>query len=175
MKNRRHDEACRLLERATTISPGSADIVTIRGICLVHAGRHDEAIPWLNLAVRLDPFQPDWAQEFLGMAYLLKHRYRDAISEFGRIVDPPSWICAFIAACHALLEEADAASEQLAAYHRILSVEHSGRVSAEENAIQMRRDIATYKNQNDQNLQTDGFRRRVYRCSAAIRAPISAE
>ncbi len=159
VKNRRHDEACRLLERATTISPGSADIATIRGICLVHSGRHDEAIPWLNLALRLDPFQPDWALEFLGMAHFLKHQYDEAIANFGRIVDPPSWICAFIAACHALRDEADAASEQLTAYHRILNVEHSGRVSAEDNAIQMRVDISTYKNQEDQNLQIDGFRR----------------
>ena len=158
VKNRRHDEACRLLERATTISPGSADIATMRGICLVHAGRHDEAIPWLTLAVRLDPFQPDWALEFLGMAQLLKHRYREAISEFGRIVDPPSWICALVAACHALLGEANAASEQLAAYHRVLKSEHSGRISTEENAIQMRMDIATYKEQEDQNLQIDAFR-----------------
>ena len=38
VKNRRHDEACRLMERATAISPGSADIATMRGVCLVHAG-----------------------------------------------------------------------------------------------------------------------------------------
>ena len=158
VKNRRHDEACRLLERATLISPGSADIATMMGICLVHAGRHDEAIPWLNLAIRLDPFQPDWALEFLGTAHLLKHRYREAISEFGRIVDPPSWICAYIAACHALLNEANVASEQLAAYHRVLKAEHGGRVSAEENALQMRMDIATYKDQEDQNLQISGMR-----------------
>jgi adenylate cyclase len=159
VKNRRHDEACRLLQRATLISPGSADIATMMGICLVHAGRHDEAIPWLNLAIRLDPFQPDWALEFLGTAHLLNHRYREAISEFGRIVDPPSWICAYIAACHALLNEANVASEQLAAYHRVLKAEHSGRISAEENALQMRMDIATYKDQEDQNLQIDGMRR----------------
>ena len=159
VKNGRHDEACRLLERATTISPGSADITTIRGICLVHAGRHDEAIPRLNLALHLDPFQPDWALEFLGMAHFLKHQYGEAISDFRRIVDPPSWICAFTAACHALLGEGDAAGEQLAAYHRILNVEHGGRVSADENAIQMRVDILTYKRQEDQNLQFDGLRK----------------
>ncbi|MGH6930440.1 MAG: tetratricopeptide repeat protein, partial [Dongiaceae bacterium] len=127
--------------------------------CLVHAGRHDEAIPWLNLAIRLDPFQPDWALEFLGIALFLKHQYDGAIREFGRIVDPPSWICAFIAASHALLGEADAASEQLAAYLRILKMEHDGRVTAEENAVQMRMDISTFKNPADQNLQMDGLRR----------------
>jgi adenylate cyclase len=159
VKNRRHDEACRLMERATAISPGSADIAATRGICLVHAGRHDEAIPWLNLAVRLDPFQPDWAWEFLGMAFLLKHRYGEAIVEFGRIVEPPSWICAFIAACHALLGEFGAASQQVAAYHRVLRTEHNGKVSAEENAVQMRMDIENYKHPEDQSLQIEGFRK----------------
>jgi adenylate cyclase len=158
-KNRRHDDAYRLMERATAISPGSADIATIRGVCLVHAGHHDEAIPWLNLAVRLDPFQPDWALEFLGMAHYLKHRYHEAIAEFGRIIDSPSWICAFIAASHAMLNDLEAASGQLAAYHRILKAEHNGQVSAEENAVQMRMDIANYKELEDQKLQIEGFRK----------------
>jgi adenylate cyclase len=159
VKNRQHDEACRLMERATVLSPGSADIATIRGVCLVHAGLHDEAIPWLNLAIRLDPFQPDWAREFLGMAYLLKHHYREAIAEFGRIVDPPSWICAFIAASHALLGESDTASKHVAAYQRILRAEHNGQVSPEENAVQMRMDIENYKKPEDRSLQIDGFRK----------------
>ena len=159
VKNGRHDEACRLMERATAISPGSAEISTMRGVCLVHTGHHDEAIPWLNLAVRLDPFQPDWALEFLGMAHLLKHRYHEAIAEFSRIVDPPSWICAFMAACHALLGELEAASKQTAAYHRILKAEHDGQVSAEENAVQMRMDFANYKQPEDQSLQIEGFRK----------------
>ena len=159
VKNRRHDEACRLMERATAISPGSADIATMRGFCLVHSGHHDEAIPGLTLAVRLDPFRPDWALEGLGMAHFLKHRFREAIAEFGRILDPPSWICAFIASCHALLGELDAAKEAVTAYQRILKMEHNGQVSAEENAVQMRMDIASYKEPADQSLQIEGFRK----------------
>jgi adenylate cyclase len=159
VKNRRHDEACRLMERATVISPGSADIATMRGFCLVHSGYHDEAIPGLTLAVRLDPFRPDWALEGLGMAHFLKHRFREAIAEFGRILDPPSWICAFIASCHALLGEHDAAKEAVTAYHRILNMEHNGQVNAEENAVQMRMDIVSYKEPADQSLQIEGFRK----------------
>jgi hypothetical protein len=104
------------------------------------------------------------------MAHLLKHHYREAIAEFGRIVDPPSSICAFIAACHALLGEFDAASEQVAAYHRILKAKHNGHVSAEENAVQMRMDIGNFKEPEDQPSRSKDFVGRAYRYSSAERA-----
>jgi hypothetical protein len=87
------------MERAALTSPGSADIATIRGVCLVHAGRYDGATSWLTLGAGLDPFQS--ALEVLGMAHFLKHSFREATAEFEKIVDAPSWIHAFIAACNA--------------------------------------------------------------------------
>jgi adenylate cyclase len=157
VKNGRHDESCRLLERASAISPGSADIAAMKGICLVHAGYHERAIPSLNLAIRLDPFQPDWALEFLGVAQLLMRRPSEAIAAFGRILDPPSWISAHMAACHGFLGEKNAADQQRATYLRILGAEHEGRVTPAMNEAQMRGDIASYMRQADREVLIAGF------------------
>ncbi len=44
-KHRRADEGVRMLERAVTIEPGSADTAAGLGICLVHAGRQPPPSP----------------------------------------------------------------------------------------------------------------------------------
>ena len=110
-KNGRPDEGVRILERAVAIVPASADMATYLGICMVHAVRHDEAIEMLTTTTRLDPFQPDWAHEFLGEAYFFKHLFREAIAALERIVDPPSWIHTYLAASYSMNGDDESAHE----------------------------------------------------------------
>jgi hypothetical protein len=137
-----------LAEFASAVDATQSAIEIQRG--LSHENAH---LP----AIRLDPFQPDWALEFLGVAHLLTHRFPEAIAAFGRILDPPSWISAHIAACHSLLGEVDAAARQRAEYIRILGAEHEGRITTAMNEVQMRGDIATYLRREDRERLIAGF------------------
>ena len=158
-KNGRPDEGVRMLERAVAIVPASAYMATMLGISLVHAGRHDEAVEGLTTTIRLDPFQPDWAHEFLGQAYFFKHLFREAIAEFERIVDPPSWIIAYLAASYAMNGDDEAAAEQANAYVRSLSHEFGEQADVAHSVDLMVKDIMLYKRPEDRRLMIDGYRK----------------
>jgi adenylate cyclase len=134
-------------------------MATMLGICLVHAGRHDEAIEMLTTTIRLDPFQPDWAHEFLGQAYFFKHLFRDAITAFERIVDPPSWVHAYLAASIANDGDDEAAAEQAEAFARSLSHEYGEQAGVVHYSDFFVKDIMLYKRPEDRRLMVDGFRK----------------
>ena len=158
-KNGRPDEGVRMIERAMAIVPASADMATMLGICLVHAGRHDEAVDVLTAAIRLDPFQPDWAHEFLGQAYFFKHLFRDAITAFEGIVEPPSWIHTYLAASYAMNGDDEAAAEQATALVRSLSHEFGEQADVADSVDLLVKDIMLYKRPEDRRLMVDGFRK----------------
>ncbi len=158
-KNGRPDEGVRMLERAVAIVPASADMATFLGISLLHAGRHDEAIDVLTTTIRRDPFQPDWAHEFLGQAHFFKHLFREAITAFERIVEPPSWIHAYLAASYAMNGDDEAAVEQAEAYARSLSHEYGEQADVAGSTDMLVKDIMLYKRPEDRRLMIDGFRK----------------
>ncbi len=158
-KNQRADEAVKLLQHAMTIAPGNAGIASLMGVSLVHAGRHDEAIQWLEKAIRLDPLQPTWAFEFLGEAHYLEHRFDDAIEAYERIADPPHWICTYLAASYAMNGNDAAAQEQVKMYARVIEREFEGQMTTEQTMESSLRDLALYKRTEDTQLLIDGFRK----------------
>ncbi len=158
-KHRRADEGVRMLERAVTIVPGSADNAAGMGICLVHAGRHDDALEWLSKALRLDPFQGEWVYEFLGIAHYFMHRFTDAIAAFERIVEPPSWICALFAAAFAMNGDDAAAKDQVRVYARTIEREYESRLTVEQ-AMKLTTELyQVFKRPEDRRLAVDGFRK----------------
>ena len=158
-KNGRPDEGVRMLERAVAIVPASADMATMLGICLVHVGRHDEAIEALTTTIRLDPFQPDWAHEYIGGAHFFQHRFREAIAAYERIVDPPSWIHAYLAASYAMNGDNETAGEQVRAHVRALSHEYGEQADIAHSMDLLVKDIMLYKRPEDRQLMVDGFRK----------------
>ncbi len=158
-KNERADEAVKLLQHAMTIAPGDADIASVMGVSLVHAGRHDEAVQWLEKAIRLDPFQPTWSFEFLGEAHYFEHRFDDAIEAFERIVDPPIWICAHLAASYAMNGDDAAALEQVNAHARAVEREYEGEMTSGQAMKMLFRDLAVYKRPEDTRLLIEGYRK----------------
>jgi tetratricopeptide (TPR) repeat protein len=158
-KNCRPDEGVRMLERALEIVPASADMATMLGICLVHAGRHDEAIEMLTTTIRLDPFQPDWAHEFLGEAHFFQHRFREAIAVYERIVDPPSWIIAYLAASYSMNGDDESALEQAKAFARSLSHEYGEQADVADHMGELTKNLTVYKRPEDRRLMIDGYRK----------------
>ena len=55
--------------------------------------------------MRLNPFHPERFWNHLGRAYFVAHRYREAVEAFNHITEPGAAHLAFLAACHAQLED----------------------------------------------------------------------
>jgi len=86
--------------RCVEQNPNDADIMTNMGMLLTFIGQPDEGIAWIESAMQLNPYHPDWYCEDLGQSFATAGRYEDAIAAFGRIADPPLWVRFWLAACH---------------------------------------------------------------------------
>jgi TolB-like protein len=78
---RRTDEALEEFGRALDLNPNFAAAHGYLGAALAHDGRSDEAIPHLQLAIRLSPHDPQNAifNSAQGVAHYLAGRYADAV------------------------------------------------------------------------------------------------
>ena len=169
-KSSRSDEAIPLMRRAVELLPGSMHERSMLGISLVHNGRHEEAQAHLERAVALDPHVGDWTLEFLGQTYYFTHRFAEAAATFGRIVDPPSWVCGYHAAACAMNGDTVAARELVANYSRLLKRESEGAVTLEIGMQRDVKDMSYYKNPDDSALMNEGYRRAGLPVDAALAA-----
>ncbi len=158
-KSGRSDEAVPLMRRAVELLPGSMYERSMLGVCLAHNGRHDEARAHLERAVALDPHVGDWAFEFLGHANYFTHRFAEAAAAYGRVLDPPSWVCAYHAAACAMNGDVAAARELGVTYARIARRESGENISLESEIRDQIRDLRLYKRTEDSDLMSEGFRR----------------
>jgi adenylate cyclase len=98
-------------ERAIALNPNDPRIVSQRGELLTWLGRPDEAIGWLETALRVDPYRPDRRLAHLGIALFVARRYEEAVVVFKRISKFKCRHHAYLAACHAGMgQEAEAAA-----------------------------------------------------------------
>ena len=79
---RQHEKAVAAGERSVELDPNGAQVNLILGQTLNSAGRPDEAIGYLNKAIRLNPFPPYLYPRALGQCYLQKGQYEKALAEF---------------------------------------------------------------------------------------------
>jgi adenylate cyclase len=111
--NRRHEDAIGEFERAFALNHNFVD--SRYAHCLVFAGEPSKAIGALHASMRLDPFQQPFQHGFLGLAYYMLKRYREAAYELREYAwrapnlrGPHLWL----AAAYAQLEQsADARAE----------------------------------------------------------------
>jgi class 3 adenylate cyclase/TolB-like protein/Tfp pilus assembly protein PilF len=75
----KYDLALAESERALDINPSDADVLLARAAVLLWTGRIEESIATAEIAVRLNPNIGPEAALNLGIAYLLKGRYADAV------------------------------------------------------------------------------------------------
>ena len=107
-----HDKAVFHQNRALQLNPNDDLIVVQQGEVLTWIGKPEEGVPWIQKAMKLNPFHPPRFWNHLGRAWFVARRYPDAIEAFKRITAPDQFHHAFLAACHAQLGDAASASLQ---------------------------------------------------------------
>ncbi len=102
-------------QRALHLNPNDDLIVVQNGEVLTWVGQPEEGIPWILKAMRLNPFHPPRFWSHLARAHFVARQYAEALRALQHITAPDQFIHAFMAACHARLEDAAAASANVAA------------------------------------------------------------
>jgi len=121
-----HEPAISAYERAVTLNPNDADLMSDMADALAHSGRSEEAIDLLHKAMRLNPFYPDQYIWHLGGAYFNLKRYDEAISAIQKMQNPTEGR-RLLAASYAYLgraEEASSEADKVRAAHPNFDVDH---------------------------------------------------
>lgn len=101
---RAFDLSLQHMRRSVELNPSNQWNMADMGMMLNYAGEPGEALAWFARARETDPyFDPPWYWREYGLAYLLLHRYQEALAMFGRLSTPHYRISALMAACHARL------------------------------------------------------------------------
>ena len=122
-------ESIPLLQRLIDLYPGEAEGHARLAFSKMRVGAADEAIPLLEMSLRLDPRNPLAYNSYTNLAYamLLVGRYQECIawSRRGLLANPeaPSWMRSWnwnqLASAHALIGELDEARRALAEARRL--------------------------------------------------------
>jgi adenylate cyclase len=95
--------------RALALNPNDAHAAQGRGYVLAYLGRSEEAIEWMDKAMRLNPLHPGWYWPALARVLHFAGRHEKAIRTFERISAPRFFNLAYSAACHAKVGDASTA------------------------------------------------------------------
>ncbi|MDJ0609933.1 MAG: adenylate/guanylate cyclase domain-containing protein [Kiloniellales bacterium] len=90
-------------ERGVNLNPNDADGAAHMGMLLTFMGNPEDGISWLEHAMRLNPYHPDWYFEDLGQSLYTAGRYREAADIIERVATPPLWLTIWLAACYGKL------------------------------------------------------------------------
>jgi TolB-like protein/Tfp pilus assembly protein PilF len=116
---RSYDLGLQYSQRAIEMNPNNQWLVADMGITLLYLGEVEEALSWFKRAKEIDPyFNEPWYWRYVGLAYLILHRHREALAAFDHSAARPYRVSAYMAGCYARIEEIDhakgAAAECLA-------------------------------------------------------------
>ncbi|HVR82377.1 MAG TPA: hypothetical protein VHF02_09910, partial [Luteimonas sp.] len=107
---RQFDLSVQHVRRAVELNPTNQWNMADTGMMLIYAGQSEEALTWFKRAREIDPyFDPPWYWREYGLAYLLLHRYDEALAMFDHLRARQYRIIAHKAACHALMGHAEQA------------------------------------------------------------------
>lgn len=130
LQKRQYREALANAEKAISRSPDKAESLEMMGLVLTFSGRGQEAIPYLEKAIRLNPETQARSFAVLGHAYLGSGNYDGAISAYKKALDkePRSpALLSYLASAYVLagrMTEAQATASELARVAPNFSVEN---------------------------------------------------
>ena len=113
------------------------------------AGQADEAVDWIEKAMRLDPYHADDWAHLLGRSLFGVRRYEDAVGALMRVPTPKYSHHAYMAACYAHLAVDDRAGIQRA---KVLEMKSDFKAKDFLETL-------FYRNQEDQCHLLDGLRK----------------
>ena len=105
-----HDRSAFHQAKALRLNPNDDLIVVQEGEILTWLGKPEEGVPWIEKAMKLNPFHPPRFWNHLGRAWFVARQYDKAIEAFKRITAPDQFHQAFLAACYAQLGDEASAS-----------------------------------------------------------------
>jgi class 3 adenylate cyclase/tetratricopeptide (TPR) repeat protein len=130
LQKRQYREALANAEKAISRSHGKAESLEIMGLVLTFSGRSQEAIPYLEKAIRLNPETPARSFAVLGHACLGAGNYDGAISAYKKALDKEprsSALLSYLASAYVLegrMTEAQATASELTRVAPNFSVEN---------------------------------------------------
>jgi len=130
---RKYEKAITSAERGLEINPGGARAQIGMGIALLFSCRFNEAIPFFERAVRLNPYPRGTYYRLLATAYRLSGRYEQAISEYKKAIQTePNDLFTHLGLTVAYIklgriQEADLQVEKILRIHPKFSVNHFAR------------------------------------------------
>ena len=151
-----HEEAIAKAQRAIALNPNDANSYLTMAYALIYAGRPEEALDFVEKAMRLDPHYPAYYLLVLGLAHFSIEQYKEAANSFERALkrNPENYIpLIHLAAAYGYLgrkQEATAAIEEFKKVWPDLSVEDvSGPYAI----------MSKYKDPVDKDRLLDGLRK----------------
>jgi adenylate cyclase len=149
---RQYDKGIAEAQTAVALDPNDADAHTFLTITLVFAGRYQEAIQFIEKALRLNPLPPGWYWRFEALAYQGVGRYDEAISAVKKnLKSAPNDINArtVLAATYGLSGREEEARSEVAKILRInpkYSLQSWVRIAAYKNKSDLERLIKVLRN-----------------------------
>jgi adenylate cyclase len=110
---------------ACKLNPSDASALVQLGGLLARRNRIDEALPWVEEGMRLNPFPPHWYHAVLGNLLYFKEDYEGALSSLRQLPNPGKYTKARILACLSMadrVQEAAALAATLRKEHPDLTI-----------------------------------------------------
>lgn len=122
MLRKEYEKAISESQKSVDLAPNSATANFVSGMILRNAGRYEDAIPFLEKAIRLEPITPVNFLNNLALAYSYLGQYEKAIALWNKAIEKnPDYLFAYqgLTMGHQLLGNRDRARECAAAALRI--------------------------------------------------------
>lgn len=105
-----HSGAGYHFEAALALNSNDDLLLVEYGRYLMYADRAEEGILKIREAMRLNPYHPNWYWNIYGRCLHTLGRYEEAIEIFEKVVKPPFWTIAYLAACSAAVGDRERAA-----------------------------------------------------------------
>ena len=114
---RREDEEAEIqFQRALALNSNDAEVAAYWANVLVYLGRLGEALEWIGMAKRLNPFPPPWYHWYRALALYSAREYEQAASTFKEMRPLHRSGHAYLAACYAHMNRMDEARAEIAIF-----------------------------------------------------------
>ena len=150
-----HETAIALAQRALALDPNDANSYLAIAYALIYAGRPQEALGFVEKAMRLDPHYPDYYLFILGLAHFHLDQYEEAVTLFEKALklNPENYVPLIpLSASQAQLDRLQEAAATINKLQNVLP-------AIVTIALVRRGSLFKYKNPPDRNRLLAGLRK----------------